>query len=559
MITLSFSFPARRYHATPWDAHVNEGRVEWPPSPWRLCRGLISVGYTKLDWAGNIPKDAVSLVRKLQSVLPAYALPSATESHSRHYMPLREWARINNKPSTVPATEKVFDAFLRFESDDARLLVQFDVELTDDERCCLAQMAEGMTYLGRAESWVEVSVLSDGQVEDISADLKWCRADTVSGGRPVRLLVAQSEDAFQEWRSEAIARAQAQLTAVEVEKAAAKGKTPTAAVLKKVSEKATANLPTDLLDSLQWDTNRWQSNGWPLPPGSRWVTYRVPETAFSRRPLTTLSVTRPKRHVDIVLLAVDGNGKSGTVRPLLKRALPLMEVLHATAVQKATKQLNFGNLQELTGKDDWGLPLRGHRHAHYLPLSLFGHEKIDHVLVWCRDGFTEAALKSLSAIRWAYSKGITDLSINMAGMGDARTILTQSSLSRKIRSHLMRVLGGSTEWESCTPLVLRKYLHKRGKKTAEGQIREELVQRGFDEPTEVRLWSTETMVARKLKGFVLRRSDSKQQPPSASSWGASITFEKPQIGPIVLGYGSHFGLGLFSHALHGEEVCNGSS
>jgi CRISPR-associated protein Csb2 len=544
MITLLFTFPARRYHATPWDAHVNEGRIEWPPSPWRLLRGLLAVGYTKLGWHDTPPDIALSLIQKLQAVVPAYALPTATESHSRHYMPTRD------------KTAKVFDAFLRFETDDARMLVQFDVELTDDERSCLRKLAEGMTYLGRAESWVEASVLSDEQVENPSKDLNWCRADSATVGRPIRLLTAHSESDFQKWRSDAIARAQTQLTAIEIEKASANGKKPTAAALKKIPEKAAANLPLNLLDSLQWDTDRWQSNGWPLPPGSRWVTYQVPENAFSRRPLTTLSVTRPKLHVDIVLLAVDGNGKSGTVRPLLKRALPLMEVLHATAVHKATAQFKFGNVHDLTGKNDLGSPLRGHQHAHYLPLSLFGHEKIDHVLVWCRDGFTEPALKSLSAIRWAYSKGITDLSINMAGMGDTSTILTQFGLNPAIRSNLLKVLGTSTEWESCTPLVLRKYLHKRGKKTAEGQIREELVQRGFDEPTQICLWSAETLVARRLKGFVLQRSASKQQPPSASSWGATITFEKPQTGPITLGYGSHFGLGLFSHTPDSEEACN---
>jgi len=534
MITLSFTFPARRYHATPWDAHVNEGRTEWPPGPWRLLRGLLSVGYTKLGWQDTPPEIALSLIRKLQAVVPAYALPIATESHSRHYMPTRD------------KTAKVFDAFLRFETDDARMLVQFDVELTDDERACLRELAEGMTYLGRAESWVEVSVLSEEEVENVSTELNWCHPDTVTAGRPVRLLAACSENDFRDWRSEAIARTQEQLTTIEMEKAAAKGKNATAAILKKIPEKAAANLPTDLLDSLQWDTSRWQGSGWPLPPGSRWITYHVPESAFSRRPLTTLSVTRPKRHVDIVLLAVDGNGKSGTVRPLLKRALPLMEVLHATAVQKATKQLNFGNLQELTGKDDLGAPLRGHRHAHYLPLSFFGHGKIDHVLVWSRDGFSEPALASLSTIRWAYSKGITDLSINVAGMGNANTILTQLSLNPRVRFNLLKLLGASTVWESCTPLVLRKYLHKRGKKTVEGQIREELLQRGFDAPLHVNLWSSETMVTKKLKGFVLRRSLSKQQPPSACSWGATITFEKPQTGPITLGYGSHFGLGLFS-------------
>ena len=55
MPTLSIRFPAGRYHATPWGHHVNEGLIEWPPSPWRLLRALLSVGYTSGLWDGNGP------------------------------------------------------------------------------------------------------------------------------------------------------------------------------------------------------------------------------------------------------------------------------------------------------------------------------------------------------------------------------------------------------------------------------------------------------------------------------------------------------------------------
>ncbi len=105
------------------------------PVPGVLMRGLFVCRLYKLNWQDSPPAIALSLIRKMQGVVPAYALPIATESHTRHYMPTRD------------KTAKVFDAFLRFESDDARLLVQFDIELTEDERSCLRELAEGMTYL----------------------------------------------------------------------------------------------------------------------------------------------------------------------------------------------------------------------------------------------------------------------------------------------------------------------------------------------------------------------------------------------------------------------------
>ncbi|WP_153559015.1 hypothetical protein [Roseimaritima sediminicola] len=81
--------------------------------------------------------------------------------------------------------------------------------------------------------------------------------------------------------------------------------------------------------------------------------------------------------------------------------------------------------------------------------------------------------------------------------------------------------------------------------TAENQIREELVERGLPEPTEIGFWTSEEMVQRRMKGFVLRRQTSKPQPPFERSFGVTIRFaEVVHRVPISLGYASHYGLGL---------------
>ena len=110
MTTLALRFPAGRYHATPWGHHVNEGIVEWPPSPWRLLRALISVGYATLGWDDGVPEAACRLVSDLASVSPVYTLPSSGVGHSRHYMPLAALDGAREKTSLV------FDAFARIES-----------------------------------------------------------------------------------------------------------------------------------------------------------------------------------------------------------------------------------------------------------------------------------------------------------------------------------------------------------------------------------------------------------------------------------------------------------
>src|SRR3954452_14959068 len=95
-VTIKLTFPAGRYHATPWGRHVNEGVPEWPPSPWRLLRALIAV------WRRTCPDLPEAQVRRmLESLLrpPYFRLPASRVAHTRHAMPMNIILR-NYKPST---------------------------------------------------------------------------------------------------------------------------------------------------------------------------------------------------------------------------------------------------------------------------------------------------------------------------------------------------------------------------------------------------------------------------------------------------------------------------
>jgi CRISPR-associated protein Csb2 len=87
MPTMVLRFPGGRYHATPGGHHVNEGVVEWPPSPWRLLRALIACGYSTQRW-DEVPPKGRRLIEALSSHLPEYRLPRVALGHSRHYMPM---------------------------------------------------------------------------------------------------------------------------------------------------------------------------------------------------------------------------------------------------------------------------------------------------------------------------------------------------------------------------------------------------------------------------------------------------------------------------------------
>ncbi|MCC9656848.1 type I-G CRISPR-associated protein Csb2 [Rhodopirellula halodulae] len=534
MVVISIEFVARRYHATPWGAHVNEGQIEWPPCPWRILRALIAVGYNKLGWSDGLPTTAKTLFEKLSQSAPAYSLPATwTETHTRHYMPVRD--------GKAEKKAKVFDAYLRFHEPNSELLVRFDVQLDSDERTALQQLVEALAYLGRAESWVEASLLSDREAKEQNETQEWCLPATDSTNDRTQLLSPVEADQYHEWREAAVATAGDRAERDAVRAAESKSKKASSATIKKARNKAAAQYPADLFTALQTDNSSWQSAGWPRPPGSHWVDYERPQpaafsiaTSFQANPNSLTST-------DTLLLAIDGEGKQGNVRPLMKRALPLMELLHAEAVRQ-TDKLDLGYLPEITGTTADGRPLTGsHNHAHWLPISLFGRGQIDHVLVYAPGKFSEYAIQAVSNIRWAYAKGIKRLSVNLVGEGTLPELINSLPAQHQ---HAFPHYGGQV-FESVTPMVLRKYL-SRGKKSVEGQIREELLERGFSEPESIEVWSDQRMVERSLKGHVLQRKKGKPQPRFARSWAATIRFATPQeVAPLSLGYASHFGLGMF--------------
>src|SRR5437588_6654950 len=103
MPVVELNFPASRLHATPWGRHVNEGAVEWPPSPWRILRALVATWHLKAK--DDVPEAVMrGLVHLLAEKPPVFYLPPATLGHARHYMPIIEGR--NQK------TTKVFDAFV---------------------------------------------------------------------------------------------------------------------------------------------------------------------------------------------------------------------------------------------------------------------------------------------------------------------------------------------------------------------------------------------------------------------------------------------------------------
>lgn len=542
MVTLEIRFPGRRYHATPWGHHVNEGLVEWPPSPWRLLRALLATGYTKLGWReGALSPTAVALLEKLGSVLPDFGMPSGVAvAHSRHYMP------------APVKTTLVFDTWAQV--DAAAFFVRWSVDLTSEERELLASLAERLSYLGRAESWTAARLLTDDEAPGAFETAPCSGAGGGPGLEQVSVLAALPPAVFGPWRSEQVERALA-----AVPPASTGARKPTAKQLAKHEEqrrRAAEPFPADLVSCLGVDTAWLQGHGWSQPPGSRRVLYWRRRDALEVGP--PRSPHPPEASpIEAVLfaLATETRGRGGL--PEQTRAFPQALRLHRALAGIAKGLVSEETRRCLLGKDGDRGAETGHRHAHVLPLHLdpASDGKLDHVLVWAPGGLDSGAQRVLRRLR-RLERTATDSTgeldrylVTIAGEGSLDVL---AGIGEPLRRLMRSAIGRSStsdgrRWKSVTPFFAPRFLKPRGKNTLEGQLRAELEARGLPTLESATLFRREELVEARFLHY-LRRANRKA-PKVDTPLGLRLVLAEPvpadQVGPLCLGFGSHFGLGRF--------------
>ena len=550
-VTLAFHFPAGRYHATPWGHHVNEGVIEWPPSPWRLLRALVSVGYTSGLWNGErLPPVACRLIEKLATELPRYRLPSAAGAHSRHYMPTAVLDKGREK------TTLVFDTWGRI--GDQELTVTWDVDLNEEELLMFASLVERLGYLGRSESWVAGRVVPQGDAtpesncypeqQEVSPGLGW---------EQVTMLAAVDASDFDSWRTEHLDKVWANLPLPE-------GKKPSEKQPREDRAKAAEPFPADLLDCLQKDTNWLRRYGWSQPPGSRRVFYWRRTSAIGVGASKVSVGKRAAKPVEAMLLSLTNASRNDHALPPVTRTLPQAELLRKALIGIAER--NGVPPSVLTGCGDDGEPLRGaHEHSHINPLDLDGDGHLDHILIWAPMALYADVQAAIRAARMTFTKGgVEPLRLAIAATGSLADL---ERLPGSLGDEVGRLLGAgnSCVWETLTPFVPPRHVKARGKNSLTEQVRAELRSRNLPEPKSVYQLAPSPHSSRyirlaeetsgagprdynprwsRLRHFVLARRDG-PEPSVRYGFAIQIEFDRPIRGPLALGYASHFGLGLF--------------
>lgn len=338
--TLAVVFPLGRYHATPWGRSVNEGAVEWPPSPWRVLRSLYAT------WKARAPHLAEEVVLELLDALampPLYVVPPHSLAHTRHYLPdithmkgRPKWSKTTDYSSD--ATDKAVDAFVAVER-NAELLIHWPGKMSQPQQAALAELAELIPYLGRAESVCEARLL-EGETPAAGSSFGPLEDESATGtSDALRLLVPD----------------------------------------RPLDVVALTARTSDVREKLRMMD----------PPGASWVAYQRPQPTVPSAP----APRRTSRRVYAVRWRI-----STPARPARKAAVAMADTLRHACMSRFGRRFDDEVSAVLAGKDADGQPLTDHRHAHYLAFSADDDQRLDTLVLWAPVGLGRRELEVLGRL-----------------------------------------------------------------------------------------------------------------------------------------------------------------
>lgn len=486
MVVVELRFITGRYHATPWGRNVNEGAVEWPPSPYRLARALVDVGKRKFsDWTD----DRIEAVVRYLAGSPRISLPQASSGHTRSFL------SSNREDSTNK--QKIFDAFTTVVT-NSTVYLGFECSLTPSEKDDLDTLLRNLDYLGRSESWVEGRLLE----EEAAEEMVW------------NCLPSQDEtNGFSKQETVQVA------CLYPLENYNALDQKPVSTIWHGKNKNVCS-----WFESLCMATEDLRQQGWSDPPVLMWSTYQRPKLGTYA---ASTKKTKLRSQFNWARFEL-----TSTVLPRIEETLPIAERVRSH-LMGINKRLNGGNDEAVStifsGKEKDGHPLHGHSHAFYLPVDEDGDGWIDHLIVKTSDPFSDDEMLSLDRLRSIWqSKGKPDIQFTLV--------------------ELSRTKGrtSSRKWVSTTPFVTKRHYRKgRGSFTEwlENEIKRECSFQRLPKPLTVNVIEKTVQSTQAMPWWAFTRNRKGREP--MKGFGFTLEFEEDIKGPFALGALCHFGLGLF--------------
>jgi CRISPR-associated protein Csb2 len=454
---------------------------------------LIATWHHKVKHEGKHAEAALHvLIESLAQELPEYRLPAASHSHTRHYMP----------QFAAGKTSLVFDAFATINPKEPLTVIWPNLNLPDDQCALLDDLLAVMGYLGRAESWVSACRLSSVPDEP---EVRKCKPSTETVDRETGELLGETVTLY------------AALSAGEY-RAIRQGFLPNKKAVKKLGK----TLPDNLLDALSVATADLRKQGWNQPPAARKVTYRRPADALRpRRTIPKISVSYATTASFLLV---------GKPLPRVEDSLRIGELLRRAVMSKAKYAFGAGNIPPIFSGHN--LPKNNrHRHAFYLPWDANGNGLIDHLLLHVPDGMNAEQRRVIEKLQYIRDRDGAEWWLVLEDIGDLQ-----------VGGNLTE---GGIEWRSVTPYLHPWHLKKRF--SIEDQICRECHERSLSEPINLEPLKMIPVgdVNRRLIEFRRFRSKRGLSQPDRHGSAWKLTFTTPFNGPLALGFGCHFGLGLF--------------
>lgn len=431
MTTIQLTFPWGRFYATPWGINASRLREpEWPPSPWRLLRALVSAWFRAHP--GQVPSPhCIELIDALGRELPEIGVGKVSFGHTVHWQP-NYGAAGEGKPEAVrQRRENAEYKNTRNENHFAAVpgAVFFrwpHVTLAPEHRHLLETLLAELTYFGRAESLCHAEPCN---TEPSANETGWCRP---TGGRKIS---ATCRDVF------CSNPADFRFTYLWSRRAAN---------LAADSPDAPLHLVDTLLSSdMKADGAAWFSyqmpDGWP----QKWVV-RTPRTA---RPSS-----KPAPSVGPKVAHYLSFSLQCRVPLLPKFIVPLSERFREAANHHLCKVYGYGTPSfALFGhaKDRPADVVGDHQHAFYLPMAKKGDPSrfLSDLHIWCPYGFTQAEVEILLRVQrldWG------------SGNYPVRPVLTAMAKEPPVEAPFSTGKSASRLWHSASPFVPPRYFYRGG-------------------------------------------------------------------------------------------------